>query len=99
MDPSLSGLYLPRVCNIFDLVFTLGMTGPISEWAVYLPRVCNICSSFHSRHELTQLRVGCICLEYALYVLVFTLGMSGPITEWAVSALKIHCIFLLLLSA
>ena len=49
--------------------------------------------------ERTHLWVGCICLEYALYVLAVTLGMSGPICEWAVSALSVHYMFLLSLSA
>ena len=33
MDPSLSGCICLE-CAIFDLVFTLGKSGPISEWAV-----------------------------------------------------------------
>ena len=56
--------------------------------------MCIICSCCHSRHEWTHLRVGCICLEYALYFfLAVTLGMSGPICEWAVSASSVCYMF------
>ena len=49
--------------------------------------------------ESNHLWVGCICLEYALYILVVTLGMSGPICEWGVSTSSVHYVFLLSLSA
>ena len=111
------------VCALYALVVTLGMSGPICEWAVsvscvrymhllslsawvdtsvnwmYLPRICFVCSCHHSRHEWTNLWVGCICLLCALYALVVTLGTSGPICEWAVSALHLHYMHLLSLSA
>ena len=138
VDPSVSWLYLPRVCilcscchsrhewthlwvdciclmfALYVLVVTLSMSVPICEWAVsasclhcmfllslsawvnpsvsalYRARIWVICSCCHSRQEWTNPWVGCICLEFALYVPVVTLGMSGPICECAVSASHLH---------
>ena len=85
----------------WQYVFLLSLLAWVypSESGMYLPRVCIICSCCQSRHEWTHLRVGCICLECALYVLVVTLGMSGPISEWGVSASSVHYVFLLSLLA
>ena len=73
-------------------VFLLSLSAWVdpSVSGMYLPQVCIICSCCHSWHEWTHLRVGCICLECALYVLVVTLGMSGPIWERGVSALSVR---------
>ena len=97
VDLSVSGLYMPRVCIICSLSLSAWMNPSVSE--LYLPRVCVICSCCHSWHEWTNLWLGCISLEYALYVLLVTLGVSELICEWAVSTSCVRYMFLLSLSA
>ena len=84
-----------------DIKWRMGLgTRLIWEWGVSASSVhYSMCSCCHSWHEFTHLRVGCICLECALYVLVVNLGMSGPIWEWDVSASSVHYMFLLSLLA
>ena len=40
VNPSVSGLYLHRVCAIYVLIVTLGISGPICELAVSASSVC-----------------------------------------------------------
>ena len=85
---SMSGLYLPRVCNICSDFPSR------HEWThlsgLYLPRVCNIWSSFHPWHEWTHLRVGCICLE-CIYIICSSFHSWHEWTHLWASCICLEC--------
>ena len=95
MDPSLSGLYLPRVCNICSSFHSRHEWTHISEWAVSASSVQYIyvlVFTLGMSGPISEWAVSASSVQY-IYVLVFTLGMSGPISEWAVSASSVQYMF------
>ena len=98
VDPSVSGLYLPRVCVICSCCHSWHEWTHL--WVGCICFECVICCCCHSWHEWTHLWVGYIWLVSVLHVLVVTLGTSGPICELTVSASCVrYNMFLLSLSA
>ena len=96
VGPSVSGLYLPRVCIICSCCHSR------HEWTHLLVGcICLGCALYVL--VVTLGMSGLIC-EWAVsalsvhYMFLLSFGMSGPICEWAVSAWSMHYMFLLSLS-